>query len=324
MINIIKQAHDVFDIEIRALSKVREHIDESFEKAIKLMLGVQGHIVATGVGKSFHIASKVAASISSLGKPSFTLHPSNASHGDLGMVTKNDVLLAFSNSGESDELIQVLQNVKIIGASIIAVTSNDESSLACVSDIVCKIPMVEEACHLRVAPTSSSTAALVYGDALAVALSAAQGFTKADYALFHPAGALGKRLILCVSDLMHKASDKQVCINKNNSIADVLSVIGENSLGAVAVLNDENKLEGMITSGDLRRAMKQEINIYSTKAAEIMTETPLTVSDDMLAVDALILMREAGAYSYILPVIQNGNVMGIITMNDILTAGIVN
>lgn len=317
-----EQARNVFDIEIRALNQVREHINESFEKAVKLMLDIKGHVVVTGVGKSFHIASKVAASISSLGKPSFALHPSNASHGDLGMITKNDVLLAFSNSGESDELIQVLQNVKIIGASIIAVTSNGESSLARVADIVCKIPPVEEACHLRVAPTSSSTSALVYGDALAVALSAAQGFTKTDYALFHPAGALGKRLILCVSDLMSKASEKQICINKNDTVSKALSVIGENGLGAVAVLNDENILEGMITSGDLRRAMKHEINIYNTKAASIMKENPLTVADNLLAVDALVLMRETGAYSYILPVLQNGNVMGIITMNDILTAGV--
>jgi len=321
---LIKNAQNVFDIEIKALQQMRDLIGPEFAKAINALHAAKGHVVVTGVGKSAHIAGKIAATMSSLGKAAFMLPASNALHGDLGMITANDIVVAISNSGESDELIQILPNIKVIGAYLIAITCNENSTLARHADLVCKLAKAEEACHLNIAPTSSTTVSLVYGDALAVVLSKALGFTKTDYALFHPAGALGKKLLVGVSDLMHKVAEKPLSVHMNDVVSSAVSVIGENGLGAVVVLDDSGMLKGFITQGDLRRAINRRIDIYETPVTEVMNQNPLTVTEDTLAVDVLLLMEKAGNYASVIPVIRDSRVTGMITLHDIIRAGIVN
>jgi arabinose-5-phosphate isomerase len=320
---ILEYARHVFDVEIKALQQMRDSISSSFSVGVNALLSAKGHIIVTGVGKSYHIAEKIAATMSSLGKAAFALHPGNALHGDLGMITNNDIVLVISNSGESDEIVRMLSNVKLIGAYIIAMTSNENSTLAHHADLVCKLVKAEEACHLNVAPTSSSTVALVYGDALAVLLSVMQGFTKTDYALFHPAGSLGKSLIVSVSDLMRKLDERLLCVKMSDIVTVAVSAIGENGTGAVTVTDTGGNLAGIVTQGDLRRAMSNRIDIYETKVTEIMNKTPLTVEEDMLAVDALLYMRRSGPYASVMPVVREGRVTGMIMLHDIIKAGIV-
>jgi arabinose-5-phosphate isomerase len=322
-LELINQAQNVFDVEIKALRQMRDSIGPEFAKAIGVLLAAKGHVVVTGVGKSAHVAGKIAATMSSLGKAAFMLPASDALHGDLGMITKNDVVLAISNSGESDELTQILPNIKVIGAYIIAMTCNENSTLARYADLVCNLIKAEEACHLNIAPTSSSTITLVYGDALAVVLSMALGFTKTDYALFHPAGALGKKLIIGASDLMHKADENPLSVHINDKVAAAVAAIGDNGLGAVVVLDDRGMLKGFITQGDLRRAMNRRIDIYETSVTEVMNPKPLTVKEDILAVDVLLLMKKTGNFASVMPVVREGRVTGMITLHDIIKAGIV-
>jgi KpsF/GutQ family protein len=320
---LINHAKNVFDTEIKALQQMRDMIGPEFAKAVEMLLAAEGHVIVTGVGKSAHIAGKIAATMSSLGKAAFMLPASNALHGDLGMITKKDIVLAISSSGESDELTQILPNIKVIGAYIIAMTCNKDSTLGRYANLVCKLSRAEEACHLNIAPTSSSTVSLVYGDALAVTLSMAQGFTKTDYALFHPAGALGKKLLVAASDLMHKAAERPLSVHVSDMVANAVSVIGENGLGAAVVLDDLGLLKGFISQGDLRRAMNRRIDIYETPVTEVMNKNPLTVTEKTLAVDVLLLMEKSGNYASVMPVMREGRVTGMITLHDIIRAGIV-
>lgn len=317
----IKEAKQVFDTEISALQKTRDSLDETFVKILDTIVSCQGKVIVTGMGKPSHIAGKIAATFSSLGTPSFRLHAAEAMHGDLGMIAKQDVVIAISYSGESDEIVHILPNIKWIGATLIAITGNKNSTLAHAADIVQVLPDFKEACNLGLAPTSSTTAALCYGDALAVTASAIYGFKEENFGMLHPAGALGKKILYKVDDLMltgEKASVVPIC----SPFTDAIGEMAKKCIGAVAITDSENKLCGIITDGDLRRSISNRIDIYQMSVDQIMTKTPKIIYSGQLAVDALKYMNKHRLA--ILPVVdEKMKLKGMITVQDILRAGIV-
>lgn len=319
--DILTEGKRVFDTEITALKKTRDALDEIFVQIFKVVQTCSGKVIFTGMGKPGHIATKLAATFASLGTPSFYLHPAEAMHGDLGMVSEEDVVIAISYSGESDEIVRILPNIRMIGATIIGITGNADSTLAKFSDIFQVLPEFEEACALGLAPTSSTTAVLCYGDALAVVASEAAGFTESDFGRFHPAGALGKRLILKVKDLMAKDEDMPY-VFENTLLMNAITVMSKKGLGVVAVVNEEMKLLGIITDGDLRRIIERHIDIYSVMVTEVMTLEPKTFQPDKLAVDALRFIKQNKINN--LPVVDEHNILcGMITWQLIIRAGIV-
>lgn len=319
--DILTEGKRVFDTEITALKKTRDALDEIFVQIFKVVQTCSGKVIFTGMGKPGHIATKLAATFASLGTPSFYLHPAEAMHGDLGMVSEEDVVIAISYSGESDEIVRILPNIRMIGATIIGITGNADSTLAKFSDIFQVLPEFEEACALGLAPTSSTTAVLCYGDALAVVASEAAGFTESDFGRFHPAGALGKRLILKVKDLMAKDEDMPY-VFENTLLMNAITVMSKKGLGVVAVVNEEMKLLGIITDGDLRRIIERHIDIYSVMVTEVMTLEPKTFQPDKLAVDALRYIKQNKINN--LPVVDEHNILcGMITWQLIIRAGIV-
>lgn len=318
--DVIKEAKRVFDIEIEALKKTRDSIDITFSNILECITNCKGKLIITGMGKPGHIATKLAATFSSLGTPSFCLHPAEAMHGDLGMVSKEDVVLAISYSGESDEIIRIIPNIKFIGAKLIGLTANGKSTLAQNSDIVQVLPKFDEACYLGLAPTSSTTVELCYGDALAVVASAMYGFKDVDFGRFHPAGSLGKKLIITVKDLM-TTGKKNAVVNKNATLKDAVVELSQKGLGAVSVIDEDNKLLGIITDGDLRRQLEKNSNIYEMKVEDIMCKNPITIDKDKLAIDALKCMKEKNISCLI--VVDGNNVIGTIRLQDIIGVGIV-
>lgn len=318
--NKLEEGRRVFDIEIEALKKTRDALDDTFVKILELIIYCQGKVIITGMGKSGHIAAKLAATFASLGTPSFYLHPAEAMHGDLGMISTNDIVIAISYSGETDEIVRILPNIKMIGAMLIGITGNLNSILAKTSDIVQVLPKFEEACYLGLAPTSSTTSVLCYGDALAVVASSIYGFKDADFGKFHPAGALGKKLILKVCDLM-ATGEKNAVVHISVPLKDAIIEMSKKGLGAVSVVDTDGKLLGIITDGDLRRQLEKGADIYSMKAVEIMSVTPFTISKDKLAVEALNLMKEKNVSC--LAVVNNGIAEGMIRIQDIIGVGIV-
>lgn len=319
--DILTEGKRVFDTEITALKKTRDALDEIFVQIFKVVQTCSGKVIFTGMGKPGHIATKLAATFASLGTPSFYLHPAEAMHGDLGMVSEEDVVIAISYSGESDEIVRILPNIRMIGATIIGITGNADSTLAKFSDIFQVLPEFEEACALGLAPTSSTTAVLCYGDALAVVASEAAGFTESDFGRFHPAGALGKRLILKVKDLMAKDEDMPY-VFENTLLMNAITVMSKKGLGVVAVVNEEMKLLGIITDGDLRRIIERHIDIYSVMVTEVMTLEPKTFQPDKLAVDALRFIKLNKINN--LPVVDEHDILcGMITWQLIIRAGIV-
>lgn len=310
----------VFDIEIKALEKTRDVLDDTFVQILNLITGCSGKVIITGMGKPGHIAAKLAATFSSLGTPSFHLHPAEAMHGDLGMVSKNDVVIAISFSGESDEIVKILPNIKMIGATLVGVTGNPNSTLAQVSDIVQVLPKFEEACYLGLAPTSSTTAALCYGDALAVVASGIYGFKDVDFGMFHPAGALGKKLILKVDDLMAK-DEKNAIVNEDTTLKDAIVELSKKGLGLVSIVDYENKLLGVITDGDLRRQLEKGADIYSLHVKDVMTKTPISYSCGRLAIEALNVLKTNNISC--MPILKDCKVIGTIRLQDIVGVGIV-
>lgn len=311
----------VFDIEIEALKKTRDSLDDTFVKILDIILNCKGKVVFIGMGKPGHIARKLAATFSSLGTPAFSIHPAEALHGDLGMLSENDVVIIISLSGESDEIIKILPAIKMIGSMLIGITGNLNSCLAKYSDIVQILPDFKEACHLGLAPTSSTTVELCYGDALAVVASEIYGFQKADFAKLHPAGSLGKRIISTVYNLMAKNDDIPK-VKSNSLIMDAIPVMTEKLLGLVIVVDSENRLLGLITDGDLRRCIQKRIDIYTTKVEEIMNKSPKTISEQKLAIDALKYMK-TNNLSNLLVVDEKNQLTGVITMSMIIKAGII-
>lgn len=310
----------VFDIEIAALKKTRDALDDTYLQILDLITNCEGKVIITGMGKPGHIAAKLAATFASLGTPAFRLHPAEAMHGDLGMVSANDVVIAISFSGESDEIVRILPNIKMIGAKIVGLTGNPNSTLAKASDIVQILPKFEEACYLGLAPTSSTTAALCYGDSLAVVASGIYGFKDVDFGKFHPAGSLGKKLILKVEDLM-ATGDKNAKVHISVPLKDAIIELSKKGLGAVTVVDDNDKVLGIITDGDLRRQLEKGVDVYSLKVEDIMSKNPSTVSKDMLAVEALKMLKERNISCLL--VAKDDKAIGTIRLQDIIGIGIV-
>lgn len=319
--DILTEGKRVFDVEIEALEKTKEALDNTFVNILDAVQTCKGKVIFTGMGKPGHIATKLAATFASLGTPSFYLHPAEAMHGDLGMVSEDDVVIAISYSGESDEIVRILPNMRMIGATIIGITGNPNSTLAKFSDILQVLPEFSEACNLGLAPTSSTTAVLCYGDALAVVASEQSGFTESDFGMFHPAGALGKKLVLKVSDLMAKG-DEIPFVYENTMLIEAISVMSKKGLGVVSVVDDNHILKGIITDGDLRRIIETRVDLYSVMVSDVMVKNPKNYKPDKLAVDALRYIKENSINN--LPVVDDNNILcGTITWQMIIRAGIV-
>lgn len=316
----IAEGRRVFDIEIQAMEKMRDALDDTFVKILDLVTNCKGKVVITGMGKPGHIGTKMAATFASLGTPSFFLHPGEAMHGDLGMVSPNDVVIAISYSGESDEIVRILPNIKMIGATLVGITGNENSTLAKESDIAQILPEFEEACYLGLAPTSSTTVELAYGDALAVVASGIYGFKDADFGKFHPAGSLGKKLILKVADLM-ATDEKNAIVSEEATLKDAIVELSKKGLGIVSIINKEDRLLGVITDGDLRRQLEKGVDVYSLSVEDIMTKKPQTIASEKLAVVAMNKMKEKNVSC--LPVVDDGKVVGTIRLQDIIGVGIV-
>lgn len=313
-------ARNVFTVEINALEKTRNALDQTFLNILDMITSCKGKVIITGMGKPGHIARKIAATLASLGTPSFCLHPAEALHGDLGMISENDMVIAISYSGESEEITRILPNIKMIGAKIIAISGNKESTLVKNSDIAQILPDFDEACILGLAPTSSTTATLVYGDALAVVASNIYGFKDIDFGKFHPGGALGKKLLTHVSDIMY-TGEANACVEKSASLMEAIVEISKKGLGIVVVL-DGKKVTGVITDGDLRRALQKRVDIYGMSISEIMTKTPYLIEDSKMAVDALRVLREHNISA--LPVLNSKKeFVGIVSLQTLVHAGII-
>ena len=317
---IIEDAKRVFEIEIAELEKVKERLDHNFEEILDVIIHCDGKVIITGMGKSGHIGNKIAATMSSLGTPSFFLHPAEALHGDLGMVSKDDVVIAISSSGESDEIINILPNIKMIGSKIIAITSNPNSTLVKYSDYSQIFPKFQEACYFNMAPTSSTTATLVYGDTLAVVASKYQGFNEKSFGLYHPAGSLGKRLVIKVNDLMATGEDN-ASITSDSTLKNAIVQMGKKGLGLVNIVDANNNLIGIITDGDIRRQLEKNVDIYNLDVQDVMTTHPYTISSRTMAVEALKVMKENNIS--VLPVLDGEILVGTIRLQSLIKAGII-
>lgn len=317
----LSEAKRVFDIEIQALETTKNALGEEFLQILELIVNCKGRIILTGMGKPGHVTRKLAATFASLGTPAFALHPAEALHGDLGMVTENDIVIAISYSGESEEIVRILPNIKIIGAKLIGITGNENSTLAKMSDYLQVFPKFEEACHMKLAPTSSTTVTLAYGDALAVVASEIYGFDEAHFGLFHPAGSLGKKLIIRVKDVMAEGSDNAV-VSYGAPLKTAIVELSQKGLGIVSVVYEDHTLAGVITDGDLRRLLEKEVNVYELPVKDVMCKTPSIINKNCFAVKALKILREKNISS--MPVVNDGNeVIGTIRLQGILNAGIV-
>jgi KpsF/GutQ family protein len=317
---IIRKAKRVIEEEARELSKLSERLDHSFVRAVELILNCEGKVITTGVGKSGHIAQKVASTLSSTGTPSHYLHPSEALHGDLGVVESKDVVLAFSKSGESAEVLALLPYIKLLGTKLISITNNPNSTLAKHSDVHIFLGASKEACPLNLAPTTSTTLALVLGDALAMVLLELRGFTEKDFALRHPAGALGRKLKL-VRELCHTGEEVPI-VKETDSMKDVIVEITSKGFGAVAVVNEEGRLVGIITDGDLRRFINRGGDLNNSLAKDAMTTNPKTARMEELAAEALKRMEDH-KITVLIVVDEERRPIGIIHMHDILRAGVI-
>ena len=321
MKNFKQLAQNVIEIEQQAIAELSAFIDDDFAKACELMFNCSGRVIVIGMGKSGHIGGKIAATLASTGTPSFFVHPGEASHGDLGMITLDDVVMTISNSGETGEVLAIIPVIKRIGAKLIAMTGNADSTLAKLADRHICVKVSQEACPLGLAPTSSTTATLVMGDALAIALLQAKGFTKDDFALSHPGGSLGRKLLLKVSDIMHAGQEIPV-VDENISITNALYEISNKGLGMTAVTNQLGQLTGLFTDGDLRRVIDADINLRQTKIAEVMTKNCVTLNTDMLAASALKIMDEKNINGLIVVNAQNQPI-GALNMLDMVRAGVI-
>jgi len=317
----IESAKRTIEIEQKAISSLFERINTNFAEACELMSNCKGRVIVTGMGKSGHIANKIAATLASTGTPSFFVHPGEASHGDLGMITSDDVVLAISNSGNTSEIATIIPLIKRMGAPLISMTGNSSSTLATQANINLDISIKEEACPLGLAPTSSTTVTLVMGDALAVALLESKGFSEEDFAFSHPGGALGKKLLLTVSELMH-TGERIPSVKTGTLLSDGLIEISAKGFGMTAVVDLQNKLIGLFTDGDLRRTFDSKINMLTTDIDQLMTPNCKTISADILAAEALRIM-EQNKITGLLVTNKDNEVTGVIHMHDLLRAGVI-
>lgn len=318
---IIAKAMRVFTDEIDGINQVRQNLDGDFTKSVSLLLACRGKVIVTGIGKSGHIAKKIAATFASTGTPSFFVHPAEALHGDLGMIESHDVVIAISYSGESDELLAILPALLHKSVPIIAFTGNVKSNLAKFATHVLSIHIDKEACPLNLAPTTSTTVSLVLGDALAVSLLELRGFKHEDFALSHPGGTLGRRLLTKVSDIMH-IGDRLPIVFTNSSLKDAVIEMSKKSLGLTAVVDDKHKLCGVITDGDLRRLLDRNLDIWQTMAADIMSKTPKTLKSDDLATVAVELMEKHEITGFLV-VDDKQKLVGAFNLHDLFKARLI-
>ncbi len=316
---IIEIGKRIIREERNALKGTEEAIDEEFARAVKLILGAKGKVVVTGMGKSGLVGQKIAATLASTGTPSFFLHPAEAIHGDLGMISKEDIVLAISNSGETPELLAIIPTIKRWGNPVVAITNNPKSTLAKQSDIHLYLNVEKEACPLNLAPTSTSTATLALGDALAVALLELRGFTEEDFAQLHPGGSLGKKLMR-VQEIMH-VGDELPIVYPDTPLRETVLIMSEKGFGAALVIDKDGKLVGIITDGDLRRFLEAGGSIDRCLTERAMTKNPKYITKDMLVVEALEVMERYNIT--VLPVVEDGKPIGLVHLHDILKAGVV-
>lgn len=314
-------ARDVLDIEADAVRALRDQLNGTFVEAVALLLGCRCRVVVSGIGKSGHIARKIAATLASTGTPAFFVHPAEASHGDLGMVTEDDVFIGISYSGESEELVAILPLVKRIGAKLIAMTGRPDSSLGQLADVNLNAAVAKEACPLNLAPTASTTAALALGDALAVAVLDARGFGSDDFARSHPGGALGRRLLTYVRDVM-RTGDEVPYVGLDATLADALFQITAKRMGMTAVIDPDRKVVGIFTDGDLRRVLERDGDFRKLPIADVMTRQPRTIGADHLAVEAVELM-ERHRINQMLVTDANGALIGALNMHDLFSKKVI-
>ena len=318
---IIEQAKRVLMIESKAIEALVDRIGEDFVQAVELIYKCSGRVVVTGMGKSGIIGKKIASTLASVGTPALFLHPADGIHGDLGMVTKGDVIICLSNSGETEELLKLLPVIKRFNIKLIAITGNTKSTLARSGDVVLDVSVDEEACPWDIVPTASTTATLAMGDALCIALLDKKGFSKEDFAIFHPGGSLGKSLLLTVNDLMHKG-DTIPIVMEDAILKDVIYEISSKKMGVTAVVDGEMVLKGIVTDGDLRRLLEKRRDIFEIKASEIMSKNPKTIDKDELAAKALQIMEQYSITSLLI-VDGKNSPTGIVHLHDLLKAGVV-
>jgi arabinose-5-phosphate isomerase len=315
-------ARGVLDIEARAVLELRQRIGEAFLAAHRTILETRGRVVVTGMGKSGHIARKIASTLASTGTPAFFMHPGEASHGDLGMITRDDVVVAISYSGESDEILKVLPIIKRRGAKVIAITGRAQSTLATEADVHLDARVEKEACPLNLAPTASTTATLALGDALAVALLEARGFKSDDFAMHHPGGSLGRRLLVHVSDIMRKG--EQLPKNAPETLLpEAIIEMSRKGIGMTVVVDGDDKVLGMFTDGDLRRTLEKHDMIRNVRVGEVMTKNPRTIAPERLAAEAAQVMQSYRIGGRIVVTSRDNRLLGVVTFNDLLAAGVV-
>jgi len=319
---LLQRAKTVLDIEARGITSMIDRLDDNFARAIELLHGCRSKVVVTGMGKSGLIGRKISATLASTGTPSFFLHSGDAVHGDIGMVMKGDVILAVSNSGDTDEILKLLPHFKRHEFKLIVMTGKPNSTLAQAGDVVLDVGVAEEACPLGLAPTASTTAALAMGDALAVVLLEKRGFKEEDFAVRHPGGILGRKLLLLVEDLMHRG-DQMPLVNQDTPMKEALFEITSKRLGVTGVVDAQGKLVGVITDGDLRRALERHRDILDLKARDLMTRDPKTITAEKLAAEAVAVMERYPITS--LFVLKNGSrtPLGVIHLHDLVKSGLV-
>ena len=318
--DILQRAREVLDIEAQGLLSLADRLDHNFLEAVELLGSCRGKVVVTGMGKSGLICRKIAATMASTGTPSFFLHSGDAIHGDLGMVMAGDIILAVSNSGETEEIVKLIPHFKLNGLKMIVMTGRQDSTLARAGDVVLDVGVKQEACPLGLAPTASTTATLAMGDALAVVLLETKGFNEKDFAMRHPGGILGRRLLMRVEDLMHRG-DQLPLVTQDTPIKDALFEITSKRLGVTGVVDGDGKLTGVITDGDLRRGLENKGEIFRFKAKDLMTRNPKTIAAESLAAQAVALM-EQHTITCLFVLKDNRKPLGVIHLHDLLKAGI--
>ena len=320
MIDFIESGLRTIKMEVEAVGLLSSRVDQQFSIACETILACQGRVIVTGMGKSGHIGNKIAATLASTGTPAFFVHPGEASHGDLGMITKTDVVIAISNSGNTNEIVTLLPLIARLGIPLISMTGDEQSQLAKAACANLDVSVTIEACPLNLAPTTSTTVTLVMGDALAIALLEARGFNAEDFAFSHPSGALGRKLLLRVKDIMHEG-DQIPVVTADKTLQDALIEMTQKGLGMTTIMSDDAKLVGIFTDGDLRRIIDLKVDFATTSVSDVMSEDPKTVPQNMLAAEALTIMEKASITALIVE--EKDHITGVLHLHDILRAGVI-
>jgi arabinose-5-phosphate isomerase len=320
MIDFIESGLRTIKMEVEAVGLLSSRVDQQFRIACETILACQGRVIVTGMGKSGHIGNKIAATLASTGTPAFFVHPGEASHGDLGMITKTDVVIAISNSGNTNEIVTLLPLIARLGIPLISMTGDEQSQLAKAACANLDVSVTIEACPLNLAPTTSTTVTLVMGDALAIALLEARGFNAEDFAFSHPSGALGRKLLLRVKDIMHEG-DQIPVVTADKTLQDALIEMTQKGLGMTTIMSDDAKLVGIFTDGDLRRIIDLKVDFATTSVSDVMSADPKTIPQNMLAAEALTIMEKASITALIVE--EKDHITGVLHLHDILRAGVI-